>query len=263
MRAIPILLYHSIDRTCSPGYRRWMVTPERFAEQMHWLTDAGFTSLTVSTLAHAIRDGTPLPPRPVAITFDDGLRDFRLGALPVLDRLGMCATLYVVAGRIGQTSTWLADLGEGDRAMLDWPEIRDLIGWGIECGAHTLTHPQLDVLPPARARAEIEGSKAVLEEGLGTTVETFAYPHGYGSAVTRQLVAAAGFTSACRVRHALSSDLEDPFCLSRIIVTQEMDRDGLMGTILGIGLPIAPPADRWLAQGWRMIRRVDHALRDR
>ena len=37
----------------------------------------------------------------------------------------------------------------------------------------------------------------------------------------------------------------------------------LAWAVLGIGLPVAPPADRWLAQGWRMIRRVDHALRDR
>lgn len=263
MSAIPILLYHSIDHTCSPAYRRWMVTPERFTDQMTWLAGAGYTTLTISRLARAIREGLPLPTRPIAITFDDGLLDFRLGALPVLDRLGMCATLYVVAGRIGQTSDWLEDLGEGERPMLDWSELRDLVGWGIECGAHTLTHPQLDILPPARARAEIEASKAMLEQGLGSAVETFAYPHGYGSAVTRALVAGAGFTSACRVRHALSSDTEDPFGLSRIIVTQDMDRDAFMSAVLGIGLPVAPPADRWLAQGWRMIRRVDHALRDR
>ena len=239
-----------------------MVTPERFAEQMTWLADAGYTTLTISRLISDIRDGLPLPPRPLVLTFDDGLRDFRVGALPVLDRLGMCATLYVVAGRIGQTSDWLDDVGEGDRPMLDWSELRDLVGWGIECGAHTLTHPQLDILPPAQAGVEIAASKAILEEGLGQAVQSFAYPHGYGSAVTRSLVAEAGFTSACRVRHALSSVSEDPYCLSRIIVTEDMDRDALMSAVLGIGLPVAPPADRWLTQGWRMIRRVEHALRD-
>lgn len=263
MNAIPILLFHSIDRDCSPAYRRWMVTPERFAEQMGWLADVGYTTMTVSALAAAIRSGTPLLPRTMVVTFDDGLRDFRLGALPILDRFGLNATLYVVAGRVGKTSTWLADLGEGERAMLDWQELRDLSQFGIEIGAHTLTHPQLDILPPSLARAEIEGSKSMLEQGLGQAVETFAYPHGYGSAATRRLVSDAGFTSACRVRHALSSDREDPFCLSRVIVTQDMDRDALMSAVLGIGMPIAPPPDRWLAHGWRMVRRVDHALRDR
>lgn len=261
MRSIPVLLYHSVDRTCSAAYRRWMVTPERFAEQMGWLANVGYTAVTVSALAQAMRDRSPLPERTVAITFDDGLDDFRSGAMPVLEHFGFPATLYVVAGRVGHTSDWLSAVGEGERPMLSWISLRDLCTRGIECGAHTLTHPQLDVLSSTKASVEIAISKAMLEDRLGQEVRSFAYPHGYGSATTRRLVRQAGFTSACRVRHALSAVGEDPFGISRIIVTEAMDGRTLGAALAGEGLPVAPPPDRLLAQGWRMVRRVDHALR--
>lgn len=261
MMPIPVLLYHSVDRTCSAAYRRWMVTPERFEEQMRWLVEQGYSTLTVSALAGFIQSATPLPEKTVVITFDDGLDDFRAGALPILEKFGMAATLYVVAGRVGMTSDWLSAIGEGQRPMLSWDALRELTGRGVECGAHTLSHPQLDLLSDDAARIEIATSKTMLEDQLNREVASFAYPHGYASASTRKLVREAGFSSACRVRHALSSTSEDVFGISRVIVTEEMDDQAIARALGGRDLPIAPPADRLLQHGWRMVRRVEQALR--
>jgi hypothetical protein len=145
--------------------------------------------------------------------------------------------------------------------MLSWGELRFISEHGIECGAHTHSHPQLDIIPRAGAFAEILRSKASLEDHLSRAVRTFAYPHGYACRATRHLVRQAGFTSACRVRHALSSTEEDHFALSRVIMTSNMEARDLGPLLAGENLPIAPPPDRFLAAGWRLARKVNHSLR--
>jgi peptidoglycan/xylan/chitin deacetylase (PgdA/CDA1 family) len=114
----------------------------------------------------------------------------------------------------------------------------------------------LDIMPSAAAFAEIQRSKFDLEYHLGRAVQTFAYPYGYASRTTRRLVQQAGFTSACRVRHALSSAGEDRFALSRIIVTGDTSVGGLQSLLIEANLPVGPPPDRLVASGWRLARKV-------
>ena len=165
--AIPILLYHSISNTASPSYRSWAVRPERFAEQLEYLHKNSYVALTVSQLVRLIRQPNSFPRRPVVITFDDGLADFYTGALPTLQRYELPATLYITTDYVGQTSRWLDNAGEGERPMLSWHQIQELELSGVECGAHTRRHPELDTLSLDRARDEIAGSKRALENQLG------------------------------------------------------------------------------------------------
>jgi O-antigen biosynthesis protein len=255
---IPILMYHSIDTQCTDAYGRWALPPATFDRHMELLAENDYRPITVSALTSLLRTQQTVPPRTVAITFDDGLRDFLTGAMPVLRRYNFPATLYVVSGCVGSTSNWLVALGEGSRPMLSWEELRSLSTEGIEIGAHTVSHPQLDLLSPATAFEEISSSKTVLEEYLGSRVRSFAYPYGYASPKTRQLVHEAGFSSACRVRHALSSTTEDCFALSRIIMTRDIGDEKLLIFLRGSSLPIAPPHDRLLSSGWRLVRRIGH-----
>ena len=258
---IPILVYHSVDVACAPDYRRWMVTPERFARQMGYLSDNEYNPVSVSQLTSALVAGTPLPPRPVAITFDDGLRDFRIGALPILERFHFVATLYVVASYVGGTSRWLSDLGEGNRPMLGWDELRELDAAGIELGAHSCTHPQLDIIARDAAASEIIDSKRALENGLGRPIRSFAYPHGYATPALRRVVQRAGFDSACRVRHAVSSRRENRYALSRIVITDDITEEGMDNLLSDAYLPIAPPPDRLISDGWRLARRLKYWMR--
>ena len=252
---VPILMYHSVDKECSDAYRRWTMSPANFGRQMKLLAENEYRPVSVSELVGQLNAGGTIPPKTVAITFDDGLRDFLTGAMPVLQHYRFPATLYVVSGCVGATGRWLAPLGEGSRAMLNWEELRSLALDGIEIGAHTHSHPQLDLLRADTAFAEIRNSKTELERGLGQCVQSFAYPHGYASFVTRRLVQEAGFTSACRVRHALSSTSENFFAMSRIIMTHDISDKDLMRYLNGTGLPIAPPCDRSISRAWRLVRR--------
>jgi peptidoglycan/xylan/chitin deacetylase (PgdA/CDA1 family) len=253
---IPILLYHSVDAQVARPYQRWAVTPETFDRHMALVKQSGCVPMTVSHLVAAMRNGTRLSGLPLLITFDDGLLDFLTGAFPVLQRYQFPATLYVVAGRVGLTASWLDGLGEGDRPMLSWAQLRELQAAGIEIGAHTVTHPQLDLLKNGIARHEILESKRILDRHLNSAVTSFAYPHGYSTGKVRELVREAGYTSACRVRNALSAVDEDSFALSRITIENTTSDDDIRRFISGQGLPVAPPLGGAAQYAWRQWRRL-------
>jgi peptidoglycan/xylan/chitin deacetylase (PgdA/CDA1 family) len=254
-------MYHSVDTQSTKLYERWVVSPSQFNDHVRFLVDHDYNIVTMGELSSLVRAKAALPPRTLAITFDDGLHDFLDGAMPILQRHGVPATLFVVTGFVGSSSRWLRRLGEGDRPMLSWRELCDISDAGIECGAHTHTHPHLDVLPASRAIEEICNSKRILEDLLSRPIQSFAYPHGYASRTIRQLVRNAGFACACRVRHALSSTEEDLFALSRIVMTRDIGVGQLTQLLRGQGLPIAPPPDRLIAYGWRIARRMVHFVR--
>lgn len=254
---VPILLYHSIDVSASSRFRRWTVSPPLFDEHIRYLKEHYYTPMTVTQFIHARSQGAEmLGKRPVIITFDDGLADFYTGALPTLVKYGFVATLYITAGYVGKTSRWLHAEGESKRPMLTWRQIADVNASNIECGAHSYHHFQLDILPERIALKEISQSKTVLEQRLGQAVETFAYPHGYYSLTVRRLVEQAGFSSACGVKHAMSTIGDDRFGLARVIVQADTSVAKLGGLLQGEGLSAAPQREQIRTKAWRYIRRT-------
>lgn len=256
MQPVSILAYHSIADLTNKRYDRWCVSPQRFSQHMSVLADRNYTVLTTSGLVDCLQAGTPLPVRCAVLTFDDGLQDFLTGAVPILNLFGFPATLYVVAGLIGQTSRWLAPLGEGDRPMLQASELREVAASGIEIGGHSMTHPELDVLDRKTAFDEIQKSRLALEDVIGAPVRSFAYPHGYASRTTRRLTRDAGYSSAVRVRHALSEVSENVFGLTRLVITDDLDKDRFTALLDGHDVPIAPSQDRIIADIWRFTRKL-------
>ena len=104
-----ILIYHSIgdsiENPLIPSQMR--VSPSRFAAQMAYLARRCHV-MPLLELGNMIRTGSPLPFRAVALTFDDGFKDNVTQALPVLSRLGLTATFFVVSEWIGaQRLSWL------------------------------------------------------------------------------------------------------------------------------------------------------------
>lgn len=232
---IPILMYHSISNYyTSPKFRPCVVSPELFEQHLSYLDQHHYTPVTVTHLAQAMaQGGQGLPARPVVLTFDDGYADFYTDALPRLKRYGFAATLYIPTAFVGNTSRWLERMGEGMRPLLTWEQVAEISASGIECGAHTHSHPPLDWMPLTRAWDEIVHSKELLEDHLGQPVLSFAYPYGYYSARVKKLVQAAGFVSACAVKLAMSSLRDDPYALARLAITLESDIptfDAALGT---------------------------------
>jgi peptidoglycan/xylan/chitin deacetylase (PgdA/CDA1 family) len=193
---VVVLCYHAV----SP---RWpadlSVTPEAFERQLRMLLARGYRGATFA-------DAVSSPARKtMVVTFDDAyLSVLELGK-PILDRLGLPASVYVPTdypGRDGPMAwpgidQWLDGPHEAELRPMTWEQLGGLAGAGWEIGSHTCSHPHLTALDaPALAR-EMSASKAECERRLGHTCRTIAYPYGDYDERVVQAARRAGYEAAC------------------------------------------------------------------
>lgn len=199
--AISILMYHQIGEFPPPtAHRACFCHIRRFRAQMAYLYYGGYRVLSLNRIQSVLAGATRSDPsvrqgRVVALTFDDAYRNFYQYAWPVLARYRFPATVFAVAGRVGQGARWLAD-GDDDTPLMTPGQLREIAGHSVTIGSHSLTHPRLDKMPIATARREIEDSKALLEDLLGRAVLDFAYPYGRYDPAVRGAVEEAGYRMA-------------------------------------------------------------------
>jgi peptidoglycan/xylan/chitin deacetylase (PgdA/CDA1 family) len=207
---IPILMYHYVRIVEDPKDQigiNLSVKPVMFAAQMQYLADKGYTTLTMREVYAILAGQQPLPPKPIALTFDDGYRDFYTAAWPILKQHGFKATNYVITNFIG----W--------DAYMTWPMLQELDASGqVEIGAHTRSHSDLRTLSADRRWDEIIGSKAILEQGLGHPIVSFCYPSGYYNAAALADVKRANFLTAVTTQAGTKQNLQWAFELPRVRV---------------------------------------------
>lgn len=252
---VPILMYHEISPTSHASFHKWVVAPLVLARQMRWLAAAGYASVTLDELGANRVGGSPLPPRPVVITFDDGYRDCLQYAPEVLQRFGFTATFFVVAGLVGRTSRWLLAECGLELRLAEWAEIRRLADAGFEIGAHSTTHPRLAALPETEIGRELNESKRIVEDSLGRRVSHLAYPFGSTDGRVLRLAGDAGYRTACTVDIGVSRPGDDLLALRRVPVTGP---DTLMDFVfrLHTGYAARPTIRRFLDGEWRSRARV-------
>ncbi|HEX6348736.1 MAG TPA: polysaccharide deacetylase family protein [Candidatus Dormibacteraeota bacterium] len=203
-RWVPILMYHRVTaaRPLDDPYRN-CVPVASFERHLRWLARRGYQTVELDVVAR-YASGDPhsrLPRKPLVITFDDGYRDNLDLALPVLERFGYRAVVFVVTSTIGSVNSFDPPGSEGPLPMLTAEEIRKLRSRGMAIGSHTHTHPQsLAALDESTLGDELTRSRAILEELLQEPVRSLAYPHSQVDARVESAAAAAGYQSACAGR---------------------------------------------------------------
>lgn len=258
---VPILMYHVLGTRATPGFARFTLHPDRFAEHLALLSELGYRFLTVSELAALRAGGGTDGRRSVVLTFDDGYADFHTHALPALAAFDATATLYVTTGHLERVAEWTLGDDGGTRRMLSWSDLADVASTGVEIGAHSRSHPQLDMVHGRALRAELTDPRSELADRLGVPVHSFAYPFGYHSAAVRAEVAAAGYRSACAVQDMMTRPRGDPLTLPRLSVNADTDAAALRRMLAGA--PTVP--SRCLAEvkrlAWQACRRSRPHLR--
>lgn len=219
---VPVIIYHKIDVPDRGALVRGGYTPpRRFERQMRYLLKRGFKFYTASELVEHFRDRGRFPERGIALTFDDGWKDNYTNAFPVLRRLGIKATIFLVPSCIGEFSSKVQAEGEPGRAHLSAAEILEMSAHGVEFGSHSLNHRLLHQLPPAEVREEVEGSKQQIEALLDKPCKVFAYPAGFYNETARRAVAEAGHLAAFTTVYG-PADASDLYALNR---TEILRRD--------------------------------------
>lgn len=218
---IPILMYHKVNPDPATGNLGLRIPPSEFEWQMKYLSEQGYRSVSLQEVRDYILDGKPLPPKPVVITLDDGYRDNYIYALPVLEKYGYTATVFVVVNTIGKVNEF--DLGvQPVNQMMNWSELRDMAARGITIGSHTMDHPHLSELSPDKALSQIRESKESLEKGLGLPVKYFCYPYGSYNQEVKKVVEQYGYEAATTTHQGVAGASDDIFALKRVYVTGQM-----------------------------------------
>jgi peptidoglycan/xylan/chitin deacetylase (PgdA/CDA1 family) len=135
-----------------------------------------------------------------------------------------------VAERIGQTALW--DASYGDCApLMSWEEIKSLQTMGIEFGAHSCIHQKMTQMGSAELAEDTRKTRAILEEGLGVTVPTLAYPYGDQNESVRRVVAEAGTKVAVTTEPGISKLGDDLLRLPRIEITDDHTPERLISAL--------------------------------
>jgi peptidoglycan/xylan/chitin deacetylase (PgdA/CDA1 family) len=253
-QVLPVLMYHSIAERPGASTRRLSVSPEAFAAQLDVLRRLGCTTLTFAAAGDLLASGADLPERAVVLTFDDGYADFHEHALREIERHRFAATLFVTTGWIEDSGVHAAGRPLG--RMLTWDQVRDVADAGVEVGAHSHSHAQLDQLADRALAAELRDSKTILEEVTARPVRTLAYPYGYSSGRVRAAVAAAGYDHAASVANALARPRGDRLSVPRLTIRRSTDLHTFEQIVRAEGIARTFLFDRVLTSGWAVIRRT-------
>lgn len=209
---MPILMYHRVADDGPASLARWRVSSPDFERQIAWLAAEGYKSIRLDEWLEAERRDPASLHRRVVLTFDDAYADFVTAAFPVLQGHGFGSTMFVPTGYTGGFADWDREFGT-PAPLMSWDDLGALAQAGVEIGAHTITHPRLTRLKDeAAVSREIAGSRAELEQRLGLTIPTFAYPYGDYDERVAQAVKAAGLSVAVTI----DPESYGPLALGRI-----------------------------------------------
>ncbi len=226
MTRLTILMYHRVAAIpANTHHPKNFVTASRLGEQIDALLSLGYEPVRFAHWMAYRAHRSHIPRLPFIVTFDDGYADFD-EAWPILRPLGVPATVFLVASKIGGTNDW--DRLEPRAALLDAVRIRALEADGVEFGGHGYTHAPLTHMSPNEARTDIEHCRAGLASLLAKPPAVFAYPYSNQNGRVRQLVHEAGFRCAVRGKGRLNARWVDPFGLRRILM-----HEGITGRNLG------------------------------
>mgnify|MGYP002682247887 CR=1 FL=1 len=166
---VVVLASHRIS---AAGRSQMDLHPERFRHQMEYLVD----HFTVVSLDEALvllaGRTTSVGKPPIVVTFDDGTEDFHRVALPVLDELGIAATIYVATGPVLDGTAWPDGAIALNPSALAEVASNDL----VTIGCHSHDHLLLDREPAQTVANDLDRSIGLLEEWTGKRPTHFAYP---------------------------------------------------------------------------------------
>lgn len=217
--SVPIWYYHHIryyKNATDPNGEALSVTPQKFREQMKWLFEHHFVTITPEQLLQLFNGHLTLPlgKKPAMVTFDDGYDDMLTEAYPILKEFNFFGLFFVCPGLLNNSG------------YLTREQVKFLDKNGMSIGGHTMMHVDLKKSDPATQFREIKGSKDELELLLGHQVISMAYPFGMFNRRVENVVHEAGFTIGMSTMPGFAGSREDWLSLTRVRMYETKDLNG-------------------------------------
>jgi len=203
---VPVLMYHYVDDEPPPAgpYADGLTvrTPD-FVEQMDYLVDNGYHTVTLADAYLAMAGLKDLPDKAVALTFDDGGLDNYTVAFPIMKERGLTGTFFVITKTVGGTG------------QMSWAQLKEMAEAGMAVQSHSYSHPGLPGASDERLRSELVNSRASIEEHVGQPVYVLSYPAGEYDARVIEAAKAAGYVMAVATGKGQRLGPEAPFEIKR------------------------------------------------
>ncbi len=221
MNRIPVLMYHGLSEHVGAETPSVHVSVMAFREQMRWLSEFNYETITVDTLLEAWLNNQPLKKK-VIITFDDGYFSILKYALPILKDYGFVSTFFLTTSPIDSLNYSAAprilDSVLPQDRPLSWEECNKLIQDGWEPGGHSLTHPDHRFISKDDLENQIGICKEQIERKTGYKVKHYAYPFGGYNAEVILILRKLGYLSAFSVHSGLSRKENGNYQIHRICI---------------------------------------------
>lgn len=236
---LPILMYHKISETGASD--EYTITKEQFAEDLKWLKENGFTTVTTKQLIDYVEKGDTLPEKPVLLTFDDGYYNNYLLAVPLLYENNMSAVFSVIGKEVEEVSRQINRNPSGQ--SMNSGEIRELAATPYaEIGSHTYNLHRIngrkgaDKLPDESQEEyerillkDLSQNNDYIEEIIGSRPLLFAWPYGAypldrsADKVLKEAGYKISVTSYQRMNTIRQGDPDSLFGLKRFLRTPSFD----------------------------------------
>lgn len=191
----PALLFHSV--TDKSFIDQSHITTDKLTDFLSYLQNQNYKTLTAYESTLLSEEQIDSSTSYVALIFDDGFENFYTKAFPILEQNTMKASIFIVVNCIDLYSSW--DVYKPNK-QLSKGQIRLISDAGHEIGSHTLTHPDLVLLPDKEIKHELSESKKRLEDITGKPVTSLSFPFGSWNMRVWNLAREYGYDAAVAYR---------------------------------------------------------------
>ncbi|MEO5999886.1 MAG: polysaccharide deacetylase family protein [Chitinophagaceae bacterium] len=168
---LPVLMYHKVADTAFPD--SLTVSIKHLENHFRHLVKEKYTTIFLSELLDCVNGKKALPSKPVLLTFDDGYKDNYSNLYPLLQRYGMKANIFLIAGLIQSTGIDVSSQTE----YLNVDETK-MMSDAVQYGLHTYEHKSYDDLTIAQISEDVKKCRLHLDH-LGILYQPcLAYTYG-------------------------------------------------------------------------------------
>jgi biofilm PGA synthesis lipoprotein PgaB len=255
-----VLSYHDIrdDVRKDSDADAYAVSTQNFAAHLDWLSAHGYHPISLSQLARASRGEEALPPKPVLLTFDDGLRSVYTRVFPLLRAYGYPALVALITDYVDMAPGRTIDYGYrpfGHDDFLTWEQLREMQASGlVEVASHTdnlhhgvQSNPQGNSTPAVithiydpdrkryetareyeqRLRDDLGRSVQRIRKELGVRPQAIVWPYAAYNSLSNEIADQLGMTASFDLDGRSTPVGPDLHGLARLLVMGNPDVIGL------------------------------------